>query len=154
MRFSLKQRKIQNIIEKQFPVSKKLSLINVTLAEPKIILIDGSERLGIIFKTTLRIANKWQHDHDIYVDGEIEYQKHVGELYLKNAEVNFLVQSSVAKIGTWPINKITARYINKYMQRTPIYHFNQDDFIHKLAKSRIKDLKIENRSLVFEFKFF
>ena len=73
MRFSIKQRKIQSIIDKQFPISKKVSFFNVTFTEPKIVLVDGSERLGIIFKTILALANKWNYSHDIYIDGEIEY---------------------------------------------------------------------------------
>ena len=154
MRFSIKQRKIQSLIENQFPITIKWLFVNITLTDPKIVLVDGSERLGIIFSTILVLANKLNYSHDIYVDGEIDYQKHVGELFLNNIKVNFLVQSKIAVIGTWPFTKIIARFINNNMQRTPIYHFNQDDFIHKIAKSRIKDLRIENRSLVFEFKFF
>ena len=154
MKFSIKQHKIQSLIENQFPITIKWLFVNITLTDPKIVLVDGSERLGLIFSTILVLANKLNYRHDIYVDGKIDYQKHVGELFLNNIKVNFLVQRKIAEIGTWPFTKITARLINKYMQHTPVYHFNQGDFIHKLAKSRIKDLKIENRSLVFEFKFF
>ena len=82
MRFSIKQRKIQSIIENQFPITIKWLFVNITLADPKIVLVDGSERLGLIFSTILVLANKLNYSHDIYVDGEIDYQKHVGELFL------------------------------------------------------------------------
>ena len=154
MRFSIKQVKIQRLIDKQFPITIKWLFVNITLTDPKIVLVDGSQRLGIKIKAKLTFTATWNFSRDIYIDGEIEYQKHVGELFLINIEVNFLVQYKIAKIVTWPIKKMSVKFINNFMQQTPIYHFNQDDFMHKLAKSRIKDLKIENRSLVLEFKFF
>jgi len=154
MRFSIKQRNIQNLIEKRFPILKRLRYVDVILSDPIIVLVDGSERMGIRLKTTVIFANQWRYSRETYLDGEIEYQTDLGELFLKNTTVNFLLKGHAAKIASWPINKIVVKRIQKYMQRTPIYHFNQDDFIHKLAKSRVTDLKIENRCLVFEFKFF
>ncbi len=153
MRISIKQGNIQNLINKQFPISITWRFTNITLSNPEVVLIDGSERLGIKLTTQIK-AKRWNYYHTVYVDGTIDYQTHLGELFLKNVEVDFLLKSTCAKKATWPINKIVVVLIKKYAQHTPIYHFNQDDFMHKLAKSRITGLKIENCRLVFEFKFF
>jgi len=150
----LTQEELQEKLDKKFPISKKKFFITATLKEPKVTLIEEGNRIGMKIITDLLLPKSILVNGVADIDGELRYEPKTGGFYLDKVQVKELRISDLPPIFTIPVNKLIEQALKEYLAKRPFYKLNQDDFNQALAKSLLKDVKIENGKLIAEISFF
>lgn len=141
----LSQAQLQQTIEAQFPIEKNSILLEAELRNPKVFLIEDSERIGLTVEVGIQvigIANEFTGTGTISSD--ISYSPEKGVFYLldprfEKLESKVLPSKYVEKaIGV--LNFAAGEFLDNY----PIYELKESDFKQRAFRLVLKDITISD----------
>jgi hypothetical protein len=150
----ISESELQKKVSAMMPMKKKNMFVTVTLSEPKIDLIKESNKIGVFTNIEVIALGNLKGSGRANITGTLKYVAEKGEFYFKNPTVVSLEVDNVTKKFIPKIKELTQSAITKAMSVYPIYKFKDDDIRHKLAKSALKSVIVEQEKLLVTLSLF
>ncbi len=143
------ENQIKEAISKKLPFERNYFLIfKIILQNPRLTLIDGSDRIMVGLDVTLnvKLANQSKPiGGTIDASGSFSYKSEKGEFYLSNPNIEkFNIQGLPPEL-TNKGNTIIAKAIGEFYSDKPIYRMKTDDLKQATAKAIVKSITVKNK---------
>jgi len=139
-------------LEESLPLQKTyLWVIRVTLSNPRITLIEGSDRLhaGLDLALNLKLGGaKEPLGGSVDVSGTVRYDAETKSFYLKNPRVEKLTLAGIADEEANQANEAVSLALTGYFEKNPVYTLTNKDIKQASARLLLKSLVIEDHHLV------
>jgi len=145
---------LQERIEVSFPLSQKNFLFNTTLSNPKIVLNKGVNRMGIDVDLALFSGEKPISQGSVFISGQIDYRPLGGEFYLKDTHIDNLNLQGISKERVKQVELMLEIIARGLLSKIPIYRLKEENLKHRLAKSMLKSVKINNGKMEIALELF
>ena len=141
----LSQAQLQQRVDARFPIEKKSIFLETELRNPKVFLMEESERIGLTVEVGIQvigIADEFMGMGTI--SSGISYSPEKGEFYLlepkfEELEIGVLPSQYVEKaIGI--LNFAAGEFLDNY----PIYELNKSDLKQQAVRLVLKDITISD----------
>ena len=130
------------------PVVKKKYFVTVKISDPKIDLIKETDEVGILANIDASAPGGIKGSGEVMIQGSLDYDPKKGEFYFKNPKIVSLKIDQVPADFIPDIQALAQTALSKALATYPVYKFKDDDLKHRLAKSVLKSLKVQNEKLV------
>jgi hypothetical protein len=149
----LDQAMLQQTLSSAFPVQKNESFVSLQLAEPQVILKEGSDRIGVKTVATVSLPGGNRFAGSTMVDGKLRYAAKNNALFLDQARVRELDITGLPDMVRQDVIRIATVLVRAYLDRQPLYVFKADPSSALLKKS-ISRVEVKNGKLVVEVSAF
>ena len=150
--FQLSETQLQQKLSERLPIQKKyLFIVEVILDNPRMMLVNGSNRVNAGLDVTLNIYI----DNDplplggsIDMSGGIRYDAEAGSFYLTDPIVENLKIQGIPNKYAEHINKALTKALAEYYSERPIYTLSSLDIRQATTKIILKDVRVKNKELI------
>ena len=142
------EQEIQAKVSAFMPVEKKRYFVTVKISNPKIDLIKESDEVGILANIDAAAPGGIKGSGKVMIQGTLDYNSKKGEFYYKNPKIVSLEIDQVPANFIPDIQAIAQAALSKALAAYPVYKFKDDDLKHRLAKSMLKSIKVDNEALI------
>jgi hypothetical protein len=150
----LGQPELQLGLEQMFPVNKSDPLISIFLRDPKVLLQNGSERIGLQAGLSSEIAGGISANGRVTIDGKLRYEPKSGAFYLEDTRIKNLQVDGVPGFYVDQIRQSVEPIVRELMASNPIYVLDDRDDTLALSKRQIKSVKVRNGKVFVELAAF
>jgi hypothetical protein len=150
--FRFSEEELQDSLAQSMPFTRTYVLvIDVTLTEPRLDLIDGSDRVaaGIDVGVSLPgLAAPITVDGSIDVTTGLRYEPGSGEFYLEDPDLRGFSLQGVPAAYDGPVRDALLRAVSEYFRGRPVYRLDGRDLRHATARLLLKDVTVSDRELI------
>jgi hypothetical protein len=150
----LSESEIQERVDVMMPLEKKKFFVTTVLTNPIIDLIESTNALGLSTDVAFKAPGNIVGSGRISFAGTLRYDNDVGAFYFDNLKLVSLDIKKVPSEFLPKIKKILQSVANKFLEKKPVFKFKDNNLKHKLAKSILKSIAVENENLVIELGLF
>ncbi|KPV41941.1 hypothetical protein AN478_00140 [Thiohalorhabdus denitrificans] len=148
----LTEPEIQKKLDEQLPLTKTyLVIIQVTLNNPKIDLVEGSDRIragmDVEFNITGYQGSK-PLEGTVYASSGITYRAEKGQFYLSDPVIENLEAQGLPEEYMGKAKKALSEALAEYYKDQPIYTLDPDDTRQAVARMVLKDVRVEDKQLL------
>jgi hypothetical protein len=148
----LTEAQITEKLAQKLPLTRSYFLIiHITLDNPRINLVDGSNRIkaGLDVQMNIRIKNQEQPlGGSIDVSGGIRYQPESAEFFLTDAIIEKVKVQGLAEKYSNKANKALSKAMTQFFNNNAIYTLKATDTKKAAAKLLLKNVEIRNQELL------
>jgi hypothetical protein len=140
---------IQEKLDSKFPISKRyLLVLNLTLADPRVALTEGSDRVGFGITATTNVrVNENDLTGDAYVTSRIRYYPEEGSLRLVDPRVEEFTISLLPPEYEDEVLAAADLATQEILTDYELYRLDQADFKQRIAKLVIRDVVVQGGRL-------
>jgi hypothetical protein len=145
------QAQIHEQLDRRFPISKSLLLLQVDLEHPRVTLHEGSSRvsLGLDVTLNIRVDNESRPlGGSADVDAGIRYDPADGTFHLTDPVVRQLQVQGIPERFHAAAMKLVAKAFTEFVEREPVYRLKTTDIKQATARLLLKSVVVENNELV------
>ncbi len=150
LRFSEPQ--LRERLDNQLPWSERyLFIFEVTLDNPRVDLIEGSDRVAGGLDATLNIFinnNPQPLSGAVDMSGAVSYASEEGAFYLVDPQVENVRIAGIPDRYANTANEAISKALAAFYQERPIYKLDELDARHRTAKLLLKDVVVKDEHLV------
>ncbi|MFK8053437.1 MAG: DUF1439 domain-containing protein [Woeseiaceae bacterium] len=150
--FRFTESELQEKLAERVPLRKSYLLIfEVVLDEPRLALVEGSDRVNVGFDVTLNIKIKGEQlplGGALDVSGGVRYEAAAGRFFLTDPVIENLTVQGIPAQYTGKVNSILTKAVAYFYSDRPIYTLRASDAKKAAAKLLLKNVIIEQRVLV------
>lgn len=148
----LTETQLQEKLQKKMPINKTvLFIVQITLDNPRVQLVDGSNRINAGLDVILNITVDKQPlplGGSVDVSGGITYNSKTAKFFLTDPIIENLKVQGLPSKHTNKANKALSKVLTKFYKDNPVYTLRATDAKKAAAKLVLKTVKIENQELV------
>lgn len=148
---SLSEAELQQEIEKVMPIVKKKYFLTMTLSNPNIDLIEGSNELGLKSDINVSAPGGLKGDGQAHIVGKLEYNQAQGAFYFKNARLIELTLNGIPPDLLPEIKKAAQSSLTRSLSKRPVYVLKDNDIKQQIAKSTLQSIEVKNQALQITF---
>jgi hypothetical protein len=146
------QEQIQEAIDKQMPFEKSFAFIfNLSASNTKVILTEGSERIGASTDIGLNVKVKdvsKDFGGSVLSSTAIRYDKEQSRFYLQDPLFDDIQVEGLADKYEASVLKGVKKVMGLYLTDVPVYTIKDDNMKMKLAKAFLKNVGVSEGRLV------
>ena len=150
--YRLTEPQIQEALAARMPIQKTyLLIVQVTLDHPRIVLVEGSDRVkaGLDVTLNFRLGDAALPLSGLVdVSGGIRYEPNEGRFYLADPVVERLQMQGIPEKYASRVSAALTQAIADYYATRPIYTLNAVDARQAAAKMVLKSVVIEHQQVV------
>ncbi|KAF0192701.1 MAG: hypothetical protein FD165_471 [Gammaproteobacteria bacterium] len=150
----LGQPELQLGLEQLFPVSRTDTLVSIFLRDPKILLKNGSDRIGLRAELVSELAGGLTATGNVSIDGKLRYEPKTGAFHLEQTRINDLRVEGVPGFYTDQIRQSIEPIVRELLSNNPIYVLDSSDKATMLSKQQVKSVKVRNGKVFVELAAF
>jgi len=145
---------LQQKLDKLMPVEKKKFFVTVVVANPQLSLASSDDRLTLKVDIKASLLGGVKGNGAATVNSGIRYDNQLGAFYLNEPKLIALELNGAPTNIQPKIQKLVQKLVANALVKKPIFTFDESDMKHKLAKSSIKEIRIEDKQLLVELSWF
>jgi hypothetical protein len=150
--FRLTEAELQEKLADRLPLRKTyLFIFEVVLDDPRLALIEGSDRVNAGLDVTLNIKindEPLPFGGELDVSGGVRYDAREGQFFLTDPVIENLSVQGVPANYTDGVNSVVTTAIGELFSDRPIYTLKGSDVKTATAKLLLKNVVIEERVLI------
>ncbi len=150
--FTFSEKQLYEQLSSKLPLTKKyLFIFEITLNNPRVNLINGSNRVTAGLDVGLNIwINKAPKSLGGTLDasGGIQYVKEDGAFFLTDPIIENLAVQGIPQKHLKKVNQVLTKALTEYYEAHPIYTLKPTDVKKAAARLVLKNVIIENQQLV------
>jgi hypothetical protein len=123
----LNRSQIQQAMAANFPIEKKDALYSLSLRDPNVLLTDGSDRIGLRLKASVRLLGSAERTGIVAMDGAMRYEPATRQFFLSEAAVKELRFEGVSAEITDRLRSVLAPVLQSRLVVIPLYKLNEQD---------------------------
>lgn len=136
------------------PLEKKKFFVTTILTNPVIDLIETTNELGLSTDVAIKAPGNIVGNGKVSFTGTLRYENDSGSFYFDNLKVVSLDVEHVSPETLPKIKKVLVFVAKKFLAKKPVFTFKDNSLKHKLAKSALKTISVENEKLIIELGLF
>lgn len=145
---------LQEKVDANLPLEKKLLLSTVRLSDAKVHLPEGDTgRITVELSVIASTLGGLKKEGRAQVVSGISYMSEKGEFYLKDPEIVSLQIEGVPESQQDHVKMLVERAAKLALKEMPIYRFNDENLKQKLAKATLQAVRVENGKLLLDLGF-
>lgn len=148
------EQELQKKVSAMMPLEKQKRYYQIVVSDPEVELIKETNQIGLFANLNVAILRNLKGKGHAKVIGSIDYNPDKGTFYLRNPKIISLVIDKIPEQYELIIKTVTEKALAKILARNSIYKFKDDSIKHKLTKSILKSVKVENQRLRITFSMF
>ena len=141
---------LQEKVATEFPLKKRKSLVTVNFLNPRILLAQGSDRIGISLDMEVSAPGLKSVTGHMEADGGLEYRPDSGAFGFTEGRVLAFELADIPKAYSRTIEQVGGKLVKAYLSDLTLYRLKQDNFKHSLAKLVLKSVAVENGEVAVE----
>lgn len=140
---------LNSYLKKEFPISHKLKLGEITLKDPEIASIDKNEKINIGISFDYKVPLLPSINGKFLVAGGIKYNPKEKAIFLKNPEVKdfTVLNKRVPSLLSAESRRLMNDVVSLVFEKIPVYRFSEKNLYGKF----IKDIKVQDGKLLVRF---
>ena len=150
----ISEKDLEKKVQAFMPLTQKNNFVTVTLAEPNIDLVKGSNKVALSTTIDATALGNINGTGIIDVAGNIIYNKEQGAFYLQNIEVLDFKSDKINAAYKDIVKSLAQELLNTALKAHPIYQFDTSKTEDKIAKETLKSVKICDEKLLLKLSAF
>lgn len=150
--FRFTEAELQQKLAERLPISKTyLFIFEVVLDEPRLALVEGSNRVNAGLDVTLNIYINDEPQPlggELDVSGGVRYDAAEGQFFLTDPVIENLQVQGIPARYTDRVNSVLTKAIGEYYADRPIYTLDKSNVKTAAAKLVLKNVVVENSVLI------
>jgi hypothetical protein len=138
------QAQIQSQLDPQFPIERNFLLLQLTLADPRVALRAGTDRIQLGMNVRVGIPSQPEQRGSAEVSGGLSYDPQTARLYLVDARIESLEVPGLSDRYRARVQEFAGVLIPEVMNRMPLYTLDQTDPRQALARRLVQSVQIVN----------
>lgn len=143
----ISEAELQSKVSAMMPMKKTAFFVAVTLSNPNIDLTNGNNEIGLFAQVEVQALGSIKGSGEVKITGALSYAAEKAAFFLHNPKIVRLDVKNASEKVTLSMKKVIEIVARKILAARPIYILNDDNLKHKLAKSVLKSIKVENEKL-------
>ncbi len=143
---------LEQKLDEQMPFTKTyLGIFDVVLTEPRVDLVDGSDRVKAGVDVTLNIKLGGQSlplGGTIDVSGGVEYRPEKAEFFLTNSVIEDIQIQGIPALYSKKASSVMTSAISYFYETRPIYVLDDSTAKNIATRLVLKDVDVHNEKLV------
>lgn len=147
----LSESQVLEAVGRKLPFRKTyLTLFDVTLDNPRIRLVDGSDRVraGLDVSVRNKLSSKPPMRGSADMSGVVRYVPELGEFYLDRPEIETLSVDGIPPAYMDKVDDVLTKAFGLFFKVRPIYMLKDTDSKQAAAMLALKDVSVEAGELV------
>lgn len=144
---------IQQKVSAMMPVEKKKVFGTVTLSDPVVTLVNGSNEIAVAFKIKVRLVGGYTVSGKAKIKGAIRYEAAAGEFFLRNSKLEEFTIDKLPETYHRDVKGVVEMMMQEVLLEYPIYKLKNDNLKHKLVKAVLQSVTVTNQKLVAVLKY-
>ncbi len=141
---------LQKEVSAMMPLQKKMLFFLVTLSNPEVELIQGSNEIGIFTRVTVIAPAGMKGSGSTRITGSLSYQAESNEFFFKNPMIKQLEIDQVPEELIPNLKSIIQLIARKMLAVHPVYKLKDNNIKHKFAKAMLQSVSIKDKKLLLE----
>ena len=150
----ISEKELQDKVSAIMPLEKSKFFVKVMLSEPVVDLIKTNNKISILSKIDIKAPAGIKGSGKIQISGSLSYDSKKGAFYFKNPEIIMIKINKVPDKYMPKIKKISQNIATKILATKPIYKFKDNKLKHKLAKSVLESVTVQEEKLLVKLSAF
>lgn len=125
---------------KKFFVSLRLEYADVTLEK-------DTDEIAVFAKIEAKVPGGLKGSGSAKVRGSLSYEAERGEFYFKQAKIDQIQIKYVPQTLLDQVKQVAQMAFKKALATYPVYRFSEKSRQHKMAKSVLKDVRVDGKML-------
>ena len=150
--FRFTEAELQEKLAERLPISKTyLFIFEVVLDEPRLALVEGSNRVNAGLDVTLNIYINDEPQPlggELDVSGGVRYDAAEGQFFLTDPIIENLQVQGIPTRYTDRVNSVLTKAVGEYYADRPIYTLDKSNVKTAAAKLVLKNVVVENSVLI------
>lgn len=146
------EEELRSRIEKKLPYTKKyLAIFSVTLSNPRVNLVSGSDRINMGIDAGLSVAAgeaAKAFGGQVDISGVLRYDAATGGFFLLEPEVDRLSIQGLPEKYTAGATQAVSSALKAFYREHPVYTLRPTDFKKAAARLLLRSVVVENEELV------
>jgi hypothetical protein len=138
--------KIQNLLEKKFPIEKDAVVAKLSLHSPKV-FFHGGNQIGMRLRYDAGMFGKHAVG-EVAFHGPPVYKPEEGAFYLAGLTIDEFTIDDDSLSHKEKLRGRVSSVLDKVIPHVPLYRLRPQDFKHKLAKLLLKQVRVEGEELI------
>lgn len=141
---------LQHILERRFPIQKSDLLLTTTFSNPRVILKEGSNLIGLHITVTVKLIGQKPLGGNLLAEGQIRYVPAEGTFYFDNGKVQQIQIEGLPQDMGQTVEHLAAPLLDTYLTHIVLYRLKPEHSKEALAKTVLKSAEIRNGRLVLQ----
>lgn len=141
---------LQSMLQQRFPVQQKDVFITTTFSDPRVMLQDGSDRIGLQITATVTALGRKAATGNLLADGQIAYVPAEGTFYFENGRVLDIQIAGLPEDLKSVVQQLADPLIDQHLKHVALYRLKPEDTQQALVKTFLKSAEIKNGRLVLQ----
>lgn len=142
MSFSLTQEQLQKKIEVKFPIKYEKYFSSLVLSDPKVIICEESDRVGVEMKAIAKIPLIGERAGATAIKGNLSFSAEERTVYIADLEIVRLSLDGVSDENLEPIKILAQAAIKQTLGKIPIYELSGAISARAIKSITVKDGKL------------
>ena len=150
----ISEEELQEKVSAMMPLEKKKYFVTVIFSHPKVELAQSANQIGLYSQIDISAPGGIKSTGQTKITGSLSYEPITNEFFFKNPAI---VEMKIGKIPDFyiePVKEIAQLIATKMLSTTSIYKLKGGDFKNDLAKSMLKSIVVQNKTLLVELELF
>jgi len=151
---SLTETQLKAKLDEHLPVKNTyLFIIDVTLDNSRVALLEGSDRINAGVDVTVAIragSTPTQFKGTVDAAAGVRYEPTKGQFFLTNPTVEKVTIPGVPDSYTSKVNTVISSALSEYFAKQPVYTLDATDYTQRATQLVLKDVIIKDRRLILE----
>ena len=143
----ISEAELQSKVSAMMPMEKTAFFIKVILSNPIVDLTNGKNEIGLFAHIEVQMLGKIKGYGEVKITGALSYEADKTAFFLHNPKIIRLEIKNASEKVTFSVKKVVEVAARKILATRPVYILSDDNLKHKLAKSILKSIKVENEKL-------
>jgi len=143
----ISEAELQAKVSAMMPMEKTAFFVTVILSKPKVDLTKGNNEIGLFAHVEVQALGNIKSSGEVEITGSLSYQADKTAFFLHDPKIVRLEIKNASEKVTLSVKKVVEIATRKILATRPIYTLSDDNLKHKLAKSVLKSIKVENEKL-------
>jgi hypothetical protein len=129
-------------MEPAFPLEQKDKLFTLKVEEPKVLLPEGADRIGVEAKIRVRLPIGTTVRGKIEADTQLRYDASASALYLTDPKVKKVEISGVNRAISRHIAPVATSLLRDGLQKEPVYTIPATGTTEQILRRTLRDVRI------------
>ncbi|ABM02832.1 hypothetical protein Ping_0993 [Psychromonas ingrahamii 37] len=144
------EQELQEKLTKELPIKKEAAYISAKIYDSRVDLIEGSDQIGVFTRIDITVLGNIKGSGWAYAKGVITYNAEKKAFYLINPNIISLEIENIPPDLMPEIKKIAQLSLEKAVQFSPFYLFNDQKTQEKMANSSLQSILVKNQTLLIK----
>ncbi|MGK5095384.1 DUF1439 domain-containing protein [Deltaproteobacteria bacterium TL4] len=146
---------LQEKIDKKFPLEIKKPFSQFKFEEPRVILKEGNDRIGLQVKVSVWVMEQLAGIGTVELDGKLRYEKEQGALFFDEPELRKLEIEGLPKSLLSQLRELLNNSpFKQHFSEKPLYTLDPKKTGHPLAKLLLKSVTVSHGKLIATMELF